>query len=169
MSTCFIIMGVSGCGKSSVAEHLHSKLNDSICLDADDFHPIANINKMNNGIPLTDTDRLPWLQALQQQINQQKSSYLVLACSALKKQYRQILIQDNPHVKFIYLDGDYDTISSRLTNRTNHFFDANLLQSQFDALEIPSHHEAFHISITHSVDEIIQTILAHFQINSASP
>ncbi|MEE2803503.1 MAG: gluconokinase [Pseudomonadota bacterium] len=136
--TVVIVMGVSGSGKTTIGTLLAKELNCSF-LDADDFHPQANVAKMVAGSPLTDEDRWPWLNILADKIRahiaQQQS--LILACSALKKCYRQALCLDDKHVQFVYLKGDYNTICERLRSRESHFMDASLLDSQFAALEEP--------------------------------
>lgn len=132
-------MGVSGSGKSTIGKLLSDRLS---CLfyDADDFHPSSNILKMSQGIPLDDSDREIWLLQLHHIVNQtikaQKSA--VMACSALKEQYRQIIAgTQTAKVTWIYLRGDYKTIYQRLQLRQNHFLKANLLDSQFAILEEP--------------------------------
>lgn len=134
----YIIMGVSGSGKSTIGKLLSDRLNCQF-YDGDDFHPPSNLQKMNNDIPLTDSDRQAWLEKLQALI----TSVLdieeegVLACSALKSKYRQILSNDNPKVVFIYLQGDYDCLKSRIQSRQGHFMGVDLLRSQFETLEEP--------------------------------
>lgn len=132
-------MGVSGSGKSTVGKLLSDRL---ICqfYDADDFHTPNNITKMSLGKPLTDRDRLPWLLKLQDivsyTIEQQKSA--VMACSALKEEYRQIIAgKYSQKITWIYLRGDYKTIYDRISLRKNHFLKENLLRSQFNTLEEP--------------------------------
>jgi len=131
-------MGVSGSGKTTIGRLLAQDLGWPF-YDGDDFHPQANIDKMRQGIPLTDDDRDAWLTALRQQIetfidNRQSA---VLACSALKQAYRERLRGDRPEVRFIYLKGDYALIRQRLQGRQGHFMKADLLSSQFATLEEP--------------------------------
>jgi gluconokinase len=132
-----LVMGVSGSGKTTIgsqlAESLHWQFHD-----ADDFHPAANIEKMRRNIPLTDADRQPWLMALQQAIEEwlQAQTNAVLACSALKVEYRQRLCL-SPLVKLVYLKGSFELIQQRLQQRQGHYMKADLLQSQFDTLEEP--------------------------------
>lgn len=155
----YIIMGVSGTGKSTVGKLLSDRTGWTF-YDADDFHSPANIDKMNHGIPLTDRDRLPWLLELKQLITDtiDNGRQGILACSALKSQYRQILQNDCPDVVFIYLRGDYDCIQSRIQQRTGHFMSSNLLRSQFDTLEEPQ--DALVIDVCLSPQTIVNKILS---------
>lgn len=151
----YIIMGVSGSGKTSLGTLLAQKLNLPF-YDADDYHPKANIDKMSQGIPLTDEDRMPWLQTLHQEISSwEKGS--VLACSALKERYREILRKDHP-ITWIYLKGDASTILARMKQRA-HFMKPEMLQSQFSALEAPSY--GIHLDITSSLETMVSQILAN--------
>jgi gluconokinase len=133
-----IVMGVSGSGKSTIGRLLADSLNYEFH-DADDYHPQLNISKMQQGIPLTDADRIPWLEILQALIHKWLLEHrnAVLACSALKASYRQYL-NGNDEIKLVYLEGSYETIEARLKRRQNHFMPEKLLQSQFDSLEEPS-------------------------------
>lgn len=134
----YIIMGVSGCGKTTIGGMLAKMLAVSF-YDADDYHPQNNINKMENSIPLDDDDRDPWLLDLAAHIAQwNRDGGAVLACSALKEKYRQILSWDGKEiVVFIYLEGDKDIILERMKKRKEHFIPLGLLESQFNALEVP--------------------------------
>ncbi len=153
------IMGVSGSGKTTIGKILSQKTGYPF-YDADDFHSLENKSKMNAGIPLTDEDRWPWLDSINHfvvEANKKKS--VILVCSALKKSYRKRLsemIEDNS--RWFFLDGDFNTILDRLNNRGDHYMPASLLQSQFDALEIPQN--ATRIDVRKAPDEIIKTILA---------
>ena len=155
-------MGVSGTGKSTVGKLLSDRTGWAF-YDADDFHPQSNIDKMNRGIPLTDSDRLPWLNQLKQLItdslNHNRSG--ILACSALKSSYRQIIQDDCSEVVFIYLRGDYNCIQARVKLRQGHFMNPNLLRSQFDTLEEPQ--DALIMDISHTPEIIVERILS--QIN----
>jgi gluconokinase len=155
----YIIMGVSGCGKSEVGKALAQRLGWDFS-DADDFHPASNIEKMANGIPLTDEERLPWLDSLHALIskNLQKNHNGVLACSALKEKYRQHLLFGNEDVQIVYLKGSFDLIMSRMTARSEHYMKPAMLQSQFEDLEEPKN--ALDMDITQSVDDIVHAILA---------
>ena len=135
----YVVMGVSGSGKSTVGKLLSDRLNCQF-YDADDFHTPDNITKMSLGKPLTDSDRLPWLLKLQDivsyTIEQHKTA--VMACSALKEEYRQIIAGKYPQkITWIYLRGDYNTIYQRIQLRQNHFLKESLLRSQFNTLEEP--------------------------------
>ena len=116
-----LIMGVSGSGKTTIGEGLALELKWKF-RDADDFHPAANIEKMRQGISLNDDDRRPWLQALRQAIDESLQTHdnLILACSALKAAYRQILGKSSEQVKFIYLKGSFELIEQRLKQRQGH-------------------------------------------------
>jgi gluconokinase len=132
-----LLMGVSGAGKTTIGKLLAASLNWEFH-DADNFHTAANIEKMRCGIPLNEADRMPWLQDLQAHIKTwlQESKNVVLACSALKTNYRQMLIIDH-RVRLVYLQGNLDVIKNRLKARQNHFMTEKLLKSQFNDLEEP--------------------------------
>jgi len=154
----FIVMGVSGCGKTTVGKHLASRLGWDF-YDADDFHPPTSIAKMARGVPLDDNDRVPWLESLHELI----SDHLkvgrtgVLACSALKGRYRKILLADNDDAQVVYLKGSFDLIQSRLSARAGHYMKASMLQSQFDTLEEPT--EAVTVDASLPADDIVAIIL----------
>jgi ribose 5-phosphate isomerase A len=133
-----VIMGVSGVGKSSVAQELAARLGWPF-EEGDALHPEANVAKMQAGIPLTDADRRPWLERIAAWIDEQRAKKQpgIITCSALKRSYRQIIIGDRPEVRLIYLRGGRDLIAQRLARRSGHFMPASLLQSQFDVLEEP--------------------------------
>ena len=159
MKTRFlVIMGVSGCGKSTIGQKLAGQLGWDF-FDADDFHPPQNIEKMANGIPLNDADRAPWLDALHKQIavSLRADRPGILACSALKERYRRQLLAGNHGVKIIYLKGTYELIWVRMNARPGHYMKEDMLQSQFDTLEEPQ--DALTVDITPSVDDIVATIL----------
>lgn len=160
-------MGVSGSGKTTIGKTLATKL-DWDFYDADNFHPPENISKMENGIPLTDSDRLPWLDALHELIESclRRDHPGVLACSALKESYRQKLLEGNDGVEIVYLRGSYELIWSRMSARKNHYMKPEMLQSQFEALEEPT--DALTVDISGSVDEIVQEILRHISLESNS-
>ena len=159
MKTRFvIIMGVAGCGKTTVGEALAEHLGWQF-YDADGFHPAENVAKMANGTPLTDADRAPWLAALHALISAslKENRPGVLACSALKESYRQQLIDGNEGVQLVYLKGSYELIWSRISQRTDHYMKPAMLKSQFETLEEPANAWIFDVSMT--VDEIVQGIL----------
>jgi gluconokinase len=152
-------MGVSGSGKSSVGKALAEKLEWDF-YDADDFHPPENISKMAAGIPLDDSDRAPWLAALNEMISSSLKADQpgVLACSALKESYRQKLTNGNEGVQTIYLKGSYRLIWSRMEKRTDHYMKPEMLKSQFETLEEPTN--AFIVDISNSLDAIVQEIIS---------
>lgn len=152
-----ILMGVSGCGKTTTGERLSEKLKLPF-FDADDFHPAENIKKMKAGTPLNDNDRLPWLQILSEKIKEwSEANGAVLACSALKKDYRDILQSKTEDVTIIWLDGSYELIKSRMQDREGHYMPPGLLKSQFDALEPPSN--AIRIDIDKKPETVVSEIL----------
>jgi gluconokinase len=158
-----LVMGVSGSGKSTVAQLLAKELNWGFS-DADCFHSIATIEKMSRGIPLTDADRMPWLQAMQHAIDQwlQEGKNRVLACSALKESYRQMLWRDPQQMRLVYLKGSFEAIAQRLEERQSHFMTKTLLQSQFDALEEPQN--ALWVDVSEPLDVIVQQIRRRLEI-----
>jgi gluconokinase len=133
-----LLMGVAGSGKTTVGRLLASELGWRF-YEGDDFHPRANIDKMQRGMPLTDDDRWPWLQALRDVIDAclAQGTSAVMACSALKQTYRDYLIRGRDEVKLVYLKGSYDLLSQRLAQRQGHFMPKELLASQFATLEEP--------------------------------
>ena len=147
-----ILIGVAGSGKTTIGKKLSEKLNIPF-LDADDFHPQSNIDKMDGGNALTDKDRWPWLYKVKEEIK--KYNKVILACSGLKKSHRKILTFDD--TIFIYLKGSFDLIKKRLENRKSHFFSSDLLKSQFDALEEPTN--CYVVSIDQNIDSIIKQIM----------
>jgi gluconokinase len=157
-----VVMGVSGSGKTTIGRALAAALHWGFS-DADDFHSPGNVEKMKKGIPLSDEDREPWLRTIRGAIEQWKREEPghVLACSALKGSYRDILGQNNPDVKFVYLQGAFDVISQRLKERKSHFFNPVLLRSQFDALEAPE--GALIVEVSKEPQEIIRAILGILQ------
>jgi len=134
-----VVMGVSGAGKTTVGELIAKGLGWPF-VDGDDLHPRANIDKMRGGAPLTDADRAPWLAAIGAWIDARASAGEpgVIACSALKRAYRDTLRKGRPQVRIVYLRGSQDQIAERLGRRTGHFWPAKLLASQFADLEEPS-------------------------------
>jgi gluconokinase len=136
--TAIVVMGVSGSGKTTVGALLAGRLGWELA-DGDDFHPPANVEKMHAGTPLTDEDRWPWLRAIAAFIDEcrTKSEHAVIACSALKRAYRAVLIGDAEDVRLVYLEGDHDLIARRQAARHDHFMPASLMASQFATLEPP--------------------------------
>ncbi|MDD5260390.1 MAG: gluconokinase [Methylacidiphilales bacterium] len=163
----FVVMGVSGCGKSSVADLLAKKTGGQF-LDADSFHPAANKSKMAAGIPLTDEDRWDWLDTLNHELKRQAASSarpVFLACSALRQAYRDRLADGLDHLRFIYLKGSKECIRARLETRQNHYMPPTLLESQFATLEEPE--DAILVDIERPLAEIIGNILP--QLSRSKP
>ncbi|UJH67593.1 gluconokinase [Allomuricauda sp. SCSIO 65647] len=153
----FFVMGVSGTGKTTVGKLLAQTLSISF-FDGDDYHPKENIEKMASGVPLNDDDRAGWLKSLNDLAKEQVSNGCVIACSALKKKYRDILSEGiGQFVRFVYLKGSISEIRERLENRKGHFMPKTLLQSQFDALEPPE--GGITALISASPEEIVRQVL----------
>ena len=152
-----ILMGVSGSGKTTIGARLAQALGWPF-YDGDQFHPPANIAKMQQGIPLTDADRWPWLHALRAHIETcvHQGVSAVLVCSALRQAYREHLSIDEAEVRLVYLKGNYDLIRKRLAQRRGHFMPPGLLASQFAALEEPE--EGVVVDIVHPPDTIVELI-----------
>jgi gluconokinase len=154
-----VVMGVAGSGKSTVGALLAAR-NNGCFHDADEFHPPANIAKMASGVPLTDADRLPWLQRLRREVIDATPAdqFCVLACSALKKIYRQQLGIGSDKVALVYLKGTAERLAERLGNRTGHYMKAAMLESQLATLEEPSAEEGFTVGIDPPVLDIVISI-----------
>lgn len=159
MAHLFVVMGVSGCGKTTVGQALAARLGCPF-YDGDDFHPPANVAKMASGVPLNDGDRAPWLARLAGLLKQHeaKGETAVLACSALKQLYREQL-RVSPEVQFVYLAGSFDLIWQRMSQRANHYMKADMLRSQFAALEPPAAAEVIHVAIDQAIDAIVDQIV----------
>jgi gluconokinase len=153
-----ILMGVAGSGKSTIAEGLAARLGWRY-EDGDTFHPASNVAKMSAGIPLTDEDRWPWLQAIADEIDRvcAAGERAVVACSALKRAYRDVLVHGRDDVRIVFLDGTKQLIADRLSQRKGHFMPAGLLDSQFKTLERPGADER---AVTVSIDAPVATIVA---------
>ena len=158
-----VLMGVSGCGKTTVGKVLSETLNWPL-FDGDDFHPVENVAKMSAGIPLDDDDRFPWLVKLNHLIaeNLAEDRSIILACSALKARYRELIAQGNPGVVFVYLKGDFDLIFERMQARDAHYMKAGMLKSQFTDLEEPQN--AITINISESPEKISQLIVGNLDM-----
>jgi carbohydrate kinase (thermoresistant glucokinase family) len=154
----YIVMGVSGSGKTTIGQLLAQRLGVPF-YDADDFHSAANVSKMQHGAPLTDEDREDWLQILAKEIEKWNSDGgAVLACSALKEKYRRVLCSQAPrNIEWIFLKGEKDVIKERLLDRKGHFMNAGLLDSQFQILEEPAY--GIVISIEYSPEAAVELIL----------
>jgi carbohydrate kinase (thermoresistant glucokinase family) len=156
-----IVMGVSGSGKSTIANALGRRLG-WIVEDADRFHPASNVEKMSAGIALTDDDRWSWLHAVAAEIGRKRASgtSIIMACSALKRAYRAILMHDRRDTRIVYLRGDKDLIAERLRARDAHFMPPELLESQFETLEEPTEDERpIVVDIGATVNDIADRIL----------
>ena len=153
-------MGVSGSGKTSVGRILAKDLS-VLFIDADDHHPHSNIEKMSQGIPLNDLDREPWLDQLNKIAKENINSGCVIACSALKEDYRIRLTNSiESDVLWVYLKGTYDQIFDRMKNRQDHFMGAEMLRSQFETLEEPEN--VIQMDISNPTEEIVQNIKSHY-------
>ena len=151
-----ILMGVTGSGKTTIGRLLSEQLGWKY-YDADDFHSAANVEKMRQGIPLNDEDRRPWLESLRELISKslEQDENIVLACSALKESYRDLLVLDE-RVRVVYLKGDYELIRKRLSERHGHYMNPKLLDSQFETLEEPT--DALCVDVSPPPEEIVKTI-----------
>ena len=156
-------MGVSGCGKTTVGRALAERLRATF-LDADDFHPAANIEKMRAGTPLSDEDRTPWLATLNRELRERSlgGERVVLACSALKPRYRETITAQIVHVDWIFVDGSFEVIAERVRARANHYMPESLLRSQFEALERPD--SAICISVELTSAEQVEAALSALAI-----
>jgi len=156
-----VVMGVASSGKSTIAEKLAARLGWHF-EDGDDFHPEANVAKMSAGQPLTDDDRRPWLQAIAAEIDKVigAGGCVVVACSALKRAYRDVLVHGRDDVGIVYLEGSRELIGARMAKRKGHFMPPGLLDSQFKTLEPPAPDEnPITVSIDASVEAIIDAIV----------
>ena len=161
-----VLMGVSGCGKSTTGARL-SKLLGWPFRDADSFHPQANIDKMSQGLPLTDEDRQPWLAAIAQWIDERLAAGEcgIVSCSALKRTYRRIIVGERAGVRLVYLKGNMELIGDRLSRRRNHFMPPALLRSQFDALEEPQGDErALSVPISLTPRRVVEAIMQELRL-----
>ena len=162
-------MGVSGSGKSTIADHLAVRISWRY-EDGDTFHPPSNVEKMRSGHPLTDEDRWPWLRAIAAEIDRtcKANEHAVIACSALKRSYRDILVHGRRDVRIVFLDGTQELIASRLIARKGHFMPAGLLASQFRTLEPPTPDERpITVAIDRPVDTIVEDIVTQLRLDRA--
>lgn len=160
--SAWIVMGVAGCGKSTIAEALAEKAGGDY-LDADAFHPPENVAKMSAGIPLTDEDRWPWLDRLNLDLRERAGSDrpVFLACSALRQVYRDRLGDGVPDFHIVYLQGSKELILQRMRARQGHFMRPAMLDSQFATLEEPAN--AIVVSVEKPVTEIVSDVLVHLK------
>jgi gluconokinase len=164
--SALIVMGVSGSGKSTIGERLAERLAWSY-EDGDRFHPPSNVAKMSAGQPLTDNDRWPWLMAIADEVDRvcMAGKHAVIACSALKRAYRDVLVHGRGDVRIIFLDGTQALIANRLTQRKGHFMPPGLLESQFGTLEPPDAREnPVTVSIDASPDAIVDDIVRQLRL-----
>jgi gluconokinase len=164
-----VVMGVSGSGKTTVASKLAERLHWTF-EDGDRFHPKSNVEKMSAGQPLTDEDRWPWLNAIADEIERvcKAGEHAVIACSALKRVYRDVLLRGRDDVRVVFLNGTQDLIAQRLASRKDHFMPPGLLDSQFRTLEPPGLDEnAIDVSIDAPVDGIVDDIVSKLQATTA--
>lgn len=153
-----VMMGVSGSGKTTIGKLLAEQLGWTF-VEADDFHPTANVEKMRSGTPLTDGDRRPWLAALRKRIDEacNRGENVVLACSALKHSYQDYLERDDPAcVHYVYLHGSEELIRKRLAEHKGHFMNPSLLHSQFETLEPPA--DAIRVDVAPEPEVIVAEI-----------
>jgi gluconokinase len=161
-----VVMGVSGCGKTSVGRALAARLGARF-VDADDFHPPANVEKMRAGVPLDDADRAPWLARLNAVLRHAlaRGDSVVLACSALRRRYRDALAERLPALGVVHLSGSRELIGSRIAARNHRYMPASLLDSQFEALEPP--HDAIVVDVDGTLDEVVEA--AHRALRAQTP
>lgn len=161
-----VVMGVCGSGKTSVAQAIAHKYSATF-IDGDDLHPRANIVKMASGNPLNDEDRAPWLERIGDVFFslQRRSLSGVVVCSALKKSYRDIIRKDNDGLIFIHLRGSMETILERMAARQGHYMKKEMVQSQFDTLQIPGDDEpdVIEVCIEKPLDEVINDVITKLE------
>ena len=157
-----VVMGVSGCGKSTIAAAVAERAGATY-IDADDLHPPANVEKMSQGIPLTDEDRMPWLVVVGDVIAQHRDERVVVACSALKRAYRDVIRERSGGVLFAHLHGPRELLASRMGFRSEHFMPLTLLDSQLATLEpLADDENGLVVDISTSTAEIADRILARW-------
>jgi gluconokinase len=154
-----VLMGVSGSGKSAIGELLAQRLGWAY-LDADDYHPASNVEKMRTGTPLTDEDRWPWLDRMNGMLRERsgRGEKLILGCSALRQVYRERLEAGVPDLCWVHLEGSFELIQSRLLARKHRYMPPSLLQSQFATLEAPQ--AALAVKIDATPDQVVDAVIA---------
>ena len=159
MSRVYVVMGVCGCGKTTVGERL-AAMKGGVYVEGDAYHPVANVEKMRSGQPLDDGDRQGWLESLAKVIREhaEANRWCFVGCSALKRSYREILRQGDPDLGFVYLHGEREVLQARMDAREGHFMPPGLLASQLATLEEPKH--AIRVSIDQPVEAIVAEALA---------
>lgn len=156
-----VVMGVSGSGKSTVARRLADRLGWPFA-EADDFHPPANVAKMSRGVPLEDADRMPWLADIARWVDEHERRGVptVVACSALRRAYRDVLRDGAPDVRFVHLHGPAEVIERRMTKRSGHFMKPEMLRSQLATLEeLQPDEDGMTVDLARSPEEIVERIL----------
>ena len=169
--TIIVVMGVSGSGKTTVAAMLAAALGVDF-LEGDDLHPRSNVEKMKSGTPLTDADRLPWLQTIARKIDEWRAEGKggVVTCSALKRAYRDILIDKRPEVRLVYLKGSHQLIHDRMAARRGHFMPVGLLDSQFAVLQEPGPDERpIAVDIGGTPAEIVAEVIRQLGVAPRAP
>jgi gluconokinase len=153
-----VVMGVAGCGKSTIGAALAERLGVHF-IDGDALHPVANVERMAAGVPLTDLDRWPWLADVGSTLRDHESTGLVIACSALRRSYRGAILWEAPRAVFVHLDGDIAVIGARLSSRSNHFMPPSLLTSQVQALEpLEPGEPGFRVDVSAPVAVIVEDV-----------
>jgi len=166
-----VMMGVSGSGKTTIARGVAARLGWDV-LEGDAYHPPSNVAKMSHGVPLDDADRLPWLQAIAQAIDAELAAgrSAVVACSALKRSYRDILIGPRKNVALVYLQGSHDLLAERMRRRAGHFMPPSLLDSQLATLEEPTPDEApITVSVAPPPERIVDAVIAALRERALIP
>lgn len=166
----FVVMGVSGCGKSTVGAQLAATLGLEF-LEGDTLHPPGNVARMAAGVALSDADRAGWLQTLADRIGEARlaGAGLVLSCSALKRAYRDILRQGAPDLHFLHLHGDYELLAARMATRTGHYMPLSLLASQLATLEAPGPDEdAQTFDMASRPEDVVAAVAARWPSHGAS-
>ncbi len=164
-----IVMGVSGCGKSTMAAALGQRLGLDM-VDGDDLHLNESVAKMRSGIALQDEDRWPWLDRIGEYLSRPHAQGRVVACSALKRVYRDRIREQAGDVCFVFLDGDFELIQKRMQQRVGHYMQPGLLDSQFQTLEKPEADETdvIHLPITEPVQDVVMQALTALQTRTFS-
>lgn len=163
-----VIMGVSGCGKSTVGSALAERLGVHF-IDGDDLHPAANVAKMAGGIPLEDADRWPWLADIGRTLGDHSGRGLVVACSALKRIYRDVIRWEAPRTVFVHAQGDRDLIHERMAARADHYMPATLLDSQLRILEpLADDERGIVLDIERPVDELVESVVLTIESSERS-